>query len=64
MTTKSNALVYYGSRDPATPAHEIYRDLIEERAYFKAVQRDFAPGYELEDWLAAETEVYERFGRR
>jgi hypothetical protein len=28
--------------------------LIAERAYFKAEQRGFAPGHELEDWLAAE----------
>jgi hypothetical protein len=31
--------------------------MIAERAYFKAEQRGFAPGYELEDWLAAEREV-------
>jgi Protein of unknown function (DUF2934) len=27
-------------------------------AYFRAQQRGFAPGHELEDWLAAEQEVY------
>ncbi len=31
--------------------------LIAERAYFKAQQRGFAPGHELEDWLAAEREI-------
>lgn len=31
--------------------------LIAERAYFKAEQRGFAPGHELEDWLAAEREL-------
>jgi hypothetical protein len=32
---------------------------IQERAYFKAQQRGFAPGHELEDWLEAEREVDE-----
>ncbi len=36
-----------------------FGDLIAERAYFKAEQRGFAPGHELEDWLAAEREVAE-----
>lgn len=31
--------------------------LIAEAAYFRAEQRDFAPGQELDDWLAAEIEV-------
>jgi hypothetical protein len=30
---------------------------IAERAYFKAQRRGFAPGHELEDWLAAEREL-------
>jgi hypothetical protein len=30
---------------------------IAERAYFKALSRGFAPGHELEDWLAAEREL-------
>ncbi len=34
--------------------------LIAERAYFRAERRGFAPGHELEDWLAAEAEVGER----
>ena len=29
-------------------------------AYFLAEKRDFAPGHELEDWLAAETQIAER----
>ena len=29
---------------------------IAERAYFKAESRGFAPGYEMDDWLAAERE--------
>jgi hypothetical protein len=35
---------------------EKYR-LIAEAAYFRSEKRNFAPGYELEDWLAAETEL-------
>ena len=31
--------------------------LIARAAYFRAEQRGFAPGHELEDWLAAEAEV-------
>ena len=30
---------------------------IAERAYYKAERRGFAPGFELDDWLAAEREV-------
>jgi len=32
-------------------------------AYFLAEKRDFAPGHELEDWLAAETQIAERYVR-
>jgi hypothetical protein len=31
--------------------------LIAEAAYYRAEKRGFAPGYETEDWLAAEAEV-------
>ena len=31
--------------------------MISEVAYFRAEKRNFAPGHELEDWLAAEREV-------
>jgi hypothetical protein len=30
---------------------------IAEAAYFRAQQRGFAPGFELEDWLGAEREI-------
>jgi hypothetical protein len=33
------------------------RDMIERAAYLRAEQRGFAPGFELDDWLAAEAEV-------
>jgi hypothetical protein len=31
-------------------------------AYFRAERRGFAPGYEIEDWLAAEAEVAAKLG--
>jgi hypothetical protein len=31
--------------------------MIAEGAYLRAERRGFAPGYEAEDWLAAEAEV-------
>jgi hypothetical protein len=43
---------------------EELRKLIEEAAYFRAKQRGFAPGYELEDWIQAEAEVMRRIGGR
>jgi hypothetical protein len=30
---------------------------IAEAAYYRAEQRGFVPGYELDDWLAAEREI-------
>jgi hypothetical protein len=37
--------------------------LIAEAAYFRAEKRGFAPGFETEDWLAAEAEVDARLLR-
>ena len=31
--------------------------MIAENAYYRAERRGFVPGYDLEDWLAAEREV-------
>jgi hypothetical protein len=43
---------------------EVFR-LIQEAAYYKAAARGFSPGYEEQDWLAAEEEVKARlFGDR
>jgi hypothetical protein len=42
----------------AVPAgHEDVRASIARAAYFRSEQRGFVPGYELEDWLAAERDV-------
>ena len=47
-----------------TPASsDMTRDeAIRLAAYYHAERRGFEPGYELEDWLAAEREVSEREG--
>jgi hypothetical protein len=46
------------ARRPAVaPAIADLGVLTAERAYFRAERRGFAPGHELEDWLAAEREV-------
>jgi hypothetical protein len=36
------------------------RRMIEMAAYLRAEQRNFTPGHEAEDWLAAESEVDRR----
>lgn len=38
-------------------ARESERGRIAAAAYFRAMQRGFEPGHELEDWLAAEAEI-------
>ncbi|HTM61061.1 MAG TPA: DUF2934 domain-containing protein [Burkholderiales bacterium] len=42
---------------------EVYR-LIQESAYFKAKERGFAPGREVQDWIEAEAEVRRRLDSR
>lgn len=47
----------------ATPGHTVSKDnpersdLIATSAYYKAEERGFMPGHELDDWLKAEAEV-------
>ena len=50
----------------ATPASTSWRGgytleqreaMIREAAYFQALQRGYAPGHELDDWLAAEAQI-------
>jgi hypothetical protein len=38
-------------------SEEERRRMIAEAAYFRSARREFAPGGELQDWLAAEREV-------
>jgi hypothetical protein len=32
-------------------------EMIAEAAYFRAAERRFAPGHEMDDWIAAEKEI-------
>ena len=41
-------------------AREDTRRRIAEAAYFRAKERNFEPGHELEDWVEAESEVMGR----
>jgi hypothetical protein len=43
---------------------EELRKLISEAAYYRAKQRGFEPGHELEDWIQAEAEVMRRVASR
>jgi hypothetical protein len=40
------------------------RKLVSEAAYYRAKQRGFTPGHEMEDWIQAEAEVLRRIGAR
>jgi hypothetical protein len=46
-----------GRADSIEVSNEERYQLIAKTAYFRAEQRNFAPGYELEDWLHAEAEI-------
>jgi len=50
--------------EPVGESPERRREMIAEAAYFRAQLRDFSPGHEVEDWLAAEAEVDLRLARR
>jgi len=52
------------TRQRARPVGTVYRvepeereAMIAEAAYYRAEARGFEPGHELEDWLAAESEI-------
>jgi Protein of unknown function (DUF2934) len=42
---------------------ELQRSMIAEAAYYLAKRRGFAPGHELDDWLAAEGEIKQLWAR-
>ena len=44
---------------PSVPADR--QSLVRMAAFLRAERRGFAPGYEIEDWLAAEAEVSARY---
>jgi Protein of unknown function (DUF2934) len=39
------------------PASDALAGMIAMAAYYRAAERNFAPGHELEDWLAAERRI-------
>jgi len=45
--------------DTAVDELELRQRRIAEAAYYRAVDRGFASGYEWDDWLAAEAELYQ-----
>jgi hypothetical protein len=45
------------SLEPTEADHEQRQAMIAVAAYYRAEQRGFAPGCEMEDWLAAQAEV-------
>jgi len=57
--TKSAAAGATGAEVTSEEKHQ----LIAEAAYFRAEQRNFSPGCELEDWLAAEAEIEMRLSK-
>ena len=43
-----------------TPSEAQLQSWIAEAAYYRAERRGFQPGFEIDDWLAAEAETRER----
>lgn len=56
------------ARDSATsqpkraPTRDELQAWIAEAAYYRAERRGFQPGYETDDWLAAEAEISAQLG--
>jgi hypothetical protein len=59
--TKSTRTTASRAADGQAPIKQIdpeqRRHLITQGAYFRAEKRNFAPGFEIQDWLSAEAEV-------
>lgn len=55
--TPERPLPVRGAAHPAATRGEDRYRMVAEAAYYRAEQRGFAPGRELEDWLAAEIEL-------
>jgi len=60
MTNKPNASPQQQHQMRAHGEQEPSRDQIQERAYYRYVERGRADGQALDDWLAAEAEVRDR----
>jgi hypothetical protein len=62
-TTEERSIVMDTILRNEQPSDEV-RKQIEEAAYYRAKQRGFEPGHELEDWIEAESDVMRRNGAR
>ena len=51
-----------GSNARAEVSPDELRKLVSEAAYYRAKQRGFTPGHEMDDWIQAEAEVLRRIG--
>jgi hypothetical protein len=60
MSNKPRASAQQQSSHPASPN----RDEIQERAYFRYVERGRTDGKAIDDWLVAETELSQTIGSR
>jgi hypothetical protein len=60
--TKAAESASTGAR--ATLSENERRRMVAEAAYYRALQRGFAAGGEVDDWLAAEQEVEQRLASR
>lgn len=59
--TKKPAGKQVTGKRPTYPETVDLEAQVAEAAYYLAEQRGFCPGYELDDWLAAEAQVKERY---
>ena len=57
---KSEASAFTGDGEIAL-THEERQRMVAEAAYYRALQRGFTAGGEMDDWLAAEREIDRRF---
>ena len=55
--TKKPILSVKQNKSKTLKPDQDYQEMIAEAAYYKAEQRGFVPGFEQEDWLAAENEI-------
>ena len=56
--TKKPVLSVKSNKTSTLKHDQDYQEMIAEAAYYKAEQRGFVPGFEQEDWLAAEYEIH------
>jgi len=58
VTTPTDEPILQSVKPDVLPVEpELFREMVTTLAYYKAEQRGFEPGHELEDWLEAEQEL-------